>query len=323
MPKRSFKQSLSIIFKGLAMGAADVVPGVSGGTIAFISGIYEELITTIHNLDIGVFKTLKKEGIKKVWQRYNLGFLASLFTGIAISILSLAKVITMLLGQYPVLVWSFFFGLVIASIIYIAKQITNYSPKAIIALVLAAVLSYGITLAKPVADTESIWFLFFAGFIAIIAMILPGISGAFILLLIGGYTIVIGAINQFIEALSTFSLSALGNALLKIGVFAAGAIAGLKVFSGILNWMFANHKNTTLAVLTGFMIGALNKIWPWKEVLQYRKNSHGEEIPFIERSILPGGYHADPKIMAALFCMLAGFMIIFLLEFVANKKKPN
>jgi putative membrane protein len=323
MPKRSFKQSLSIILKGLAMGAADVVPGVSGGTIAFISGIYEELITTIHNLDIGIFKTLKKEGIKKVWQRYNLGFLASLFTGIAISILSLAKVITMLLGQYPVLVWSFFFGLVIASIIYIAKQITNYSPKAIIALVLAAVLSYGITLAKPVADTENIWFLFFAGFIAIIAMILPGISGAFILLLIGGYTIVIGAINQFIEALSTFSLSALGNALLKIGVFAAGAIAGLKVFSGILNWMFANHKNTTLAVLTGFMIGALNKIWPWKEVLQYRKNSHGEEIPFIERSILPGGYHADPKIMAALFCMLAGFMIIFLLEFVANKKKPN
>jgi putative membrane protein len=323
MPKRSFKQSLSIIFKGLAMGAADVVPGVSGGTIAFISGIYEELITTIHKLDLGFFKTLKKEGVKKVWQQYNLGFLASLFTGIAISILSLAKVITMLLGQYPVLVWSFFFGLVIASIIYIAKQITNYSPKAIIALVLAGVFSYGITLAKPVADTESIWFLFFAGFIAIIAMILPGISGAFILLLIGGYTIVIGAINKLLEAVSTFNITSLGNALLKIGVFALGAIAGLKVFSGILNWMFANHKNTTLAVLTGFMIGALNKIWPWKEVLQYRKNSHGEEIPFIERSILPGGYHADPKIMAALFCMLAGFMIIFLLEFVANKKKPN
>ena len=323
MPKRSFKQSLSIIFKGLAMGAADVVPGVSGGTIAFISGIYEELITTIHNLDLGFFKTLKNEGIKKVWQRYNLGFLASLFTGIAISILSLAKVITMLLGQYPILVWSFFFGLVIASIIYIAKQITNYSPKAIIALVLAGVFSYGITLAKPIADTESIWFLFFAGFIAIIAMILPGISGAFILLLIGGYKIVIGAINQLSEAISTFNISSLGNALLKIGVFALGAIAGLKVFSGILNWMFANHKNTTLAVLTGFMIGALNKIWPWKEVLQYRKNSHGEEIPFIERSILPGGYHADPKLMAAILCMLAGFMIILLLEFVANKNKPN
>lgn len=323
MPKRSFKQSLSITIKGLAMGAADVVPGVSGGTIAFISGIYEELIATIHALDFGVFKTLKKEGLKKVWQQYNLGFLASLFTGIAISILSLAKLITMLLGQYPVLVWSFFFGLVIASIIYIAKQITNYSPKAIIALVLAAVLSYGITLAQPIADTQSIWFLFLAGFIAIIAMILPGISGAFILLLIGGYTIVIGAINQLIEAISTFNISALGNALLKIGVFAFGAIVGLKVFSGVLNWMFKNHKNTTLAVLTGFMIGALNKIWPWKEVLQYRKNSHGEEIPFIERSILPGGYQGDPKVFTAILCMLAGFMIIFLLEFIANKKKPN
>ena len=323
MPKRSFKQSLLLTIKGLAMGAADVVPGVSGGTIAFISGIYQELISTIHSLDFGVFKTLKKQGLKKAWQDYNLGFLAALFTGIAISILSLAKLITMLLGQYPVLVWSFFFGLVIASIIYIAKQITNYNLKAIIALVFAAVLSYGITLAEPIADTESIWFLFIAGFIAIIAMILPGISGAFILLLIGGYTVVIGAINQLIDSLSTLNLSGLGNALLKIGVFAVGAIAGLKVFSGVLNWMFKNHKDTTLAVLTGFMIGALNKIWPWKQVLQYRKNSHGEEIPFIEKSILPDMYQGDPKVFTAFLFMLVGFMIIFLLEFIANKKSPN
>ena len=323
MPKRSFKQSLLLIIKGLAMGAADVVPGVSGGTIAFISGIYEELISTIHSLDLGVFKTLKKQGLKKAWQDYNLGFLAALFTGIAISILSLAKLITMLLGQYPVLVWSFFFGLVIASIIYIAKQITNYNLKAIIALVFAAVLSYGITLAEPIADTESIWFLFIAGFIAIIAMILPGISGAFILLLIGGYTVVIGAINQLIDSLTTLNLSSLGNALLKIGVFAVGSIAGLKVFSGVLNWMFKNHKNPTLAVLTGFMIGALNKIWPWKQVLQYRKNSHGEQIPFIEKSILPDMYQGDPRVFKALLFMLAGFIIIFLLEFIANKKSPN
>ena len=323
MPKRSFKQSFLVTIKGLAMGAADVVPGVSGGTIAFISGIYEELISTIHGLDFGVFKLLKKEGLKKAWQHYNLGFLAALFLGIAISILSLAKIITMLLGQCPILVWSFFFGLVIASIIYIAKQITNYNPKVFIALVLAGALSYAITLAEPIADTESIWFLFIAGFIAIIAMILPGISGAFILLLIGGYTVVIGAINQLIDSLSTLNLSSLGNALLKIGVFAVGAIAALKVYSGVLNWMFNNHKNTTLAVLTGFMIGALNKIWPWKEVLQYRKNSHGEEIPFIEKSILPDMYQGDPKVFTGVLFMLAGFMIIFLLEFIANKKTPN
>lgn len=323
MPKRSFKQSLLITLKGIAMGAADVVPGVSGGTIAFISGIYQELIATIHSLDFGIFKSLKKEGFKTVWQRYNLGFLAALFTGIAISVLSLAKLITMLLGTYPILVWSFFFGLVLASIIYIAKQITRYSPKAIIALIIAAVLSYSVTLAQPIADTESIWFLFLAGFIAIIAMILPGISGAFILLLIGGYTVVIGAINQLTEALSTFNWSSLGNALLKIGVFAVGAVAGLKVFSGVLNWMFKNHKNTTLAVLTGFMIGALNKIWPWKEVLQYRKNSHGDKIPFLEKSIFPDSFQGDPKVLEAILFMLAGFMIIFLMEYIANKKSPN
>ena len=323
MPKRSFKQSLLITLKGIAMGAADVVPGVSGGTIAFISGIYQELISTIHSLDFGIFKSLKNEGFKTVWQQYNLGFLAALFTGIAISVLSLAKLITMLLEAYPILVWSFFFGLVLASIIYIAKQITRYSPKAIFALIIAAVLSYSITLAQPIADTESIWFLFLAGFIAIIAMILPGISGAFILLLIGGYTVVIGAINQLTEALSTFNWNSFGNALLKIGVFAVGAVAGLKVFSGVLNWMFKNHKDTTLAVLTGFMIGALNKIWPWKEVLQYRKNSHGDKIPFLEKSIFPDSFQGDPKVLEAILFMLAGFMIIFLMEYIANKKSPN
>ena len=323
MPKRSFKQSLLITLKGIAMGAADVVPGVSGGTIAFISGIYQELISTIHSLDFGIFKSLKNEGFKTVWQQYNLGFLAALFTGIAISVLSLAKLITMLLGTYPILVWSFFFGLVLASIIYIAKQITRYSPKAIFALIIAAVLSYSITLAQPIADTESIWFLFLAGFIAIIAMILPGISGAFILLLIGGYTVVIGAINQLTEALSTFNWNSFGNALLKIGVFAVGAVAGLKVFSGVLNWMFKNHKDTTLAVLTGFMIGALNKIWPWKEILQYRKNSHGDKIPFLEKSIFPDSFLGDPKVLEAILFMAAGFMIIFLMEYIANKKSPN
>lgn len=323
MPKRSFKQSLFITLKGIAMGAADVVPGVSGGTIAFISGIYQELISTIHSLDFGIFKSLKNEGFKTVWQQYNLGFLAALFTGIAISVLSLAKLITMLLEAYPILVWSFFFGLVLASIIYIAKQITRYSPKAIFALIIAAVLSYSITLAQPIADTESIWFLFLAGFIAIIAMILPGISGAFILLLIGGYTVVIGAINQLTEALSTFNWNSFGNALLKIGVFAVGAVAGLKVFSGVLNWMFKNHKDTTLAVLTGFMIGALNKIWPWKEILQYRKNSHGDKIPFLEKSIFPDSFLGDPKVLEAILFMAAGFMIIFLMEYIANKKSPN
>ncbi len=167
------------------MGAADVVPGVSGGTIAFISGIYEELIETIHKLDIGFLTSWKKEGFLKAWRHYNLGFLLALFCGIAISILSLAKLITWLLSNHPIPVWSFFFGLVLASILYVGRQIFKWDLKVIGAIIIATGLSYAITLAKPIEDANSTWFLFLAGFIAIIAMILPGISGSFILLLLG------------------------------------------------------------------------------------------------------------------------------------------
>lgn len=192
MPQRNFIQYLLITAKGLAMGAADVVPGVSGGTIAFISGIYEELITTIHNLDLGFFKIWKKEGFSKAWKHYNLSFLLALFSGVLISILSLAKLITWLLEFYPIAVWSFFFGLVIASILYVGKQISKWRLVVVLALIIATVLSYLVTIAEPIGSPDSIWFLFLAGFIAIIAMILPGISGAFILLLMGAYTTVIG-----------------------------------------------------------------------------------------------------------------------------------
>ena len=187
MPSRNFIQYLVISIKGMAMGAADVVPGVSGGTIAFISGIYEELISTIHQLDLGFFSLWKKEGFTNSWKHYNLGFLFTLFGGVFISILSLAKLITWLLATHPILVWSFFFGLIIASILFIGKQITQWNGKVILSIAVAAILSYLITIAEPVGSPESIWFLFFAGCIAIIAMILPGISGAFILLLLGIY----------------------------------------------------------------------------------------------------------------------------------------
>ena len=200
MPKRTFIQYLVITAKGLAMGAADVVPGVSGGTIAFISGIYEELIETIHKLDIGFFKIWKKESFSNAWKAYNLSFLVALFSGVAISILSLAKVITWLLSNHSILVWSFFFGLVIASILYVGKQVTKWSIITGIALIIAAAAAYGITLAEPLGTADSTWFLFFAGFVAIIAMILPGISGAFILLLLGAYTAIIGTISQLGEA---------------------------------------------------------------------------------------------------------------------------
>ncbi|NGX84289.1 DUF368 domain-containing protein [Aequorivita sp. KMM 9714] len=321
MPQRNFIQYLLITAKGLAMGAADVVPGVSGGTIAFISGIYEELITTIHNLDLGFFKIWKKEGFSKAWKHYNLSFLLALFSGVLISILSLAKLITWLLEFYPIAVWSFFFGLVIASILYVGKQISKWRLVVVLALIIATVLSYLVTIAEPIGSPDSIWFLFLAGFIAIIAMILPGISGAFILLLMGAYTTVIGIITQLTEGISTLDTSLILNSVGKILVFGLGAIVGLKLFSKVLNWLFKHHKNLILAVLTGFMIGALNKIWPWKEVLQYRLNHAREEVPFLERSILPQNFDGNPQVILAIAFAIIGFLTIFLLERVAVKKQ--
>lgn len=320
MPQRNLLQYLLVTAKGLAMGAADVVPGVSGGTIAFISGIYEELIETINNLDFKFFKIWKQNGFSEAWKTYNLSFLLALGAGIAISIFSLAKLILNLLETHPIAVWSFFFGLVLASVFYIGMQITQWKISTFSVLILASVLSYLLTISKPIGSPESNWFLFFAGFIAIIAMILPGISGAFILLLIGAYTNVMSIVTRLVEGLVAMDFEIMGEAIIKVAIFALGAVVGLKTFSKALNWMFKHKKNLTLAILTGFMVGALNKIWPWKKVLEYRTNSSGEEVPFLEQSILPQNFDGNPQILSAVIFAVFGFLIIFLLEWIANKK---
>ena len=302
------------------MGAADVVPGVSGGTIAFISGIYEELIESIDNLNLGVFKVWKQNGFKAAWSSINGSFLLALFSGIAISILSLAKIIKYLLHNEPILLWSFFFGLVLASILYIGKQIQSWSPKIIIAIVITSIVSYFITLAEPFASPDSPFYLLFCGFIAIIAMILPGVSGAFILLILGAYETAINTVNNLIEGVTTMNLDLLKDALLKFFLLGLGAIVGLKVFSKILNWMFKNHKNLTLAILTGFMIGSLNKIWPWKLVTKTRINSEGLEVTALDESILPTSYVGDNQIILALVFIVIGFAAILILESLGKKK---
>lgn len=305
------------------MGAADVVPGVSGGTIAFISGIYQELIDSINNVNLSVLKTLKKEGLKAAWQQVNGSFLLALLTGIGISILTFSKVITHLLETQPILVWSFFFGLIIASIALIWKETSNWKMVDILALIIGIAISYYITIARPVSSPDSYWYLFLSGFIAIIAMILPGISGAFILLLMGSYETVIGTINQFRDGLVNFNTEVLGQAILKLGVFAIGAIIGLKSFSKVLHWMFDKHKNTTLALLIGFMAGSLNKVWPWKQVLETRINSHGEVVPYIDKSILPQNFDGQPQIITAIILAIIGFVVIFGMEKLAAKLGKN
>jgi putative membrane protein len=317
--RKVFPDYFTVTLKGMAMGAADVVPGVSGGTIAFISGIYQELIDSINSVSLSFFKVWQKEGFKTAWTQINGSFLISLLLGIAISILSLAKIITYLLKNEAIAVWSFFFGLVVASIFYIGKQVKKWSITSIVALLVATFISYYITIAEPFASPESNLYLFLSGFIAIIAMILPGVSGAFILLLMGSYEVIMGTINQFRDGLIGGNMTLLGNALLKIFIFGIGAILGLKLFSKILHWMFEKHNFLTLSILTGFMIGSLNKVWPWKLVLETRINSHGETVPFLEKSILPNQYLGEPTLFLAIGLMIAGFLTILILEKAAAK----
>ncbi|RSC94057.1 DUF368 domain-containing protein [Tenacibaculum singaporense] len=304
---RTKKDYFVIALKGMAMGAADVVPGVSGGTIAFISGIYEELLGSISNINLKLLKTLKKEGLASAWEQVNGNFLAALFVGIFISIVSLAKMISWLLVHHPILVWSFFFGLVLASVIYIAKQVTQWNLVSGILLMLGAILAYYITTLNPlVSENSSMLFMFLAGAIAICAMILPGISGSFILVLLGAYKPVLAAVNN--------------RDFTTIAFVGLGAIVGLLTFSRVLKYLFENYKNYTLVVLTGFIIGSLNKIWPWKKVLTYRTNSHGEQIPFNELSISPFSYDGNPQLMYATMLAVIGFGLILLLEKLAVKK---
>ena len=305
---RKIKDYIGISLKGMAMGAADVVPGVSGGTIAFISGIYEELLSSISNINVDLFKTLKNEGFKSAWKKLNGNFLLALFFGIFISVISLAKAIKYLLENEPILLWSFFFGLVLASIIYIAKQINKWNYIAVILLFVGTFTAYFITTLNPlISEKSSLLFMFIAGALAICAMILPGISGAFILVLLGAYKPILSAVTE--KDLKT--ISAVGF----------GAIIGLLSFSKILKWLFSHYKEYTLVVLTGFIIGSLNKIWPWKETITWRTNSHGEQVPFNQQSVLPSNFDGDTQLLFASLLALVGFFLILGMERLAVQKK--
>lgn len=337
--KRNLVQYLGVSLRGLAMGAADVVPGVSGGTIAFITGIYEELIGSLESFNLKAIKVLRKEGIKAFWNHINGSFLVALFLGILVSIASLSKGITYLLEYHPVLLWSFFFGLILASIWLIGKSIGTWKLRTIIAMIVGTIISYYITIATPTQSPESTLFIFFAGTMAIIAMILPGISGAFILLLLGAYSTIIGLINTLRESLTANDMAAVMASGMKLGVFALGCITGLLAFSKVLSWMFKNYHDTTLALLTGFMIGSLNKVWPWKTTVMSRVAHQGKPdeavVPFIQENVLPGNFHTlnevekglsivpvkDPQLMLSIVAAIAGLLLIVVMDRFSPKKE--
>lgn len=293
-----------VYLKGLAMGCADVIPGVSGGTIAFITGIYTELLASIKSVDLKALQILFKEGPKAAWNHINGTFLITLLAGILTAILTLAKLIHYLMDNHGVLLWAFFFGLILASSIHIGKQIARWNGTNVIALLAGIICAAFISIASPTSVEASYLNIFLGGSIAICAMILPGISGSFILLLMGLYAPVLAAVKGFqIDIMA---------------MFAVGAGLGLILFSRLLSWLLAHYKDAMFSLLTGFMLGALVKVWPWKETLSYRLNSKGVEVPFEELNRLPLWANNDQIIMATIVAII-GFACVLLLEKVSNR----
>ncbi|MEH0154062.1 DUF368 domain-containing protein [Limibacter armeniacum] len=300
------KEKLLIYLKGMGMGAADVVPGVSGGTVAFITGIYERLLNAIGSVDADALRMLLRFDIKGIWKKVDGNFLLPLLAGIFTSVLTLAKLMKYLLETHPILLWSFFFGLIIASAVIVSRQIKHWNAGSIIAIIVGTVAAYYISVLSPSEAPEGLPFVFLSGCIAICAMILPGISGSFILLLMGQY-------QRIMQAISDFDIT-------KLAVFGMGCLVGILSFSRVLSFLLKRYHDATVALLTGFMIGSLNKVWPWKEVLEYYTNRHGEMKPLVEQNVSPMSFAGDPQLMLAVVLAIGGFVFVYGLEKFAMKK---
>ncbi len=293
------------------MGAADVVPGVSGGTIAFITGIYDTLLESIRRINPRLLSIWKREGTKAAFNHINGFFLITLFSGIGVSIATLAKLITWLLNTHPIPIWSFFFGLILVSVYHIVRQVEKRDAIRFITLLVGVAFAYSITVLKPLHMEPTMVNTLIAGSIAICAMILPGISGSFILLLIGMYTPVLAALNGFQVDI--------------LALFLTGCVIGLLTFSHLLSWLLRHFRDATLMFLTGLMIGTLPKIWPWKETLTWRTNSKGEQVPLLQHNLTPFEYEhitSQPsQIVIAIIMMLAAIALVLSLEKFADSDK--
>ncbi len=317
---------VAVILKGAAMGVAEVIPGVSGGTIAFITGIYEKLLDVIKSFDLDLLKHLVKFDFKYIRDRVDLVFIFSLFTGMAAGLVVGVFAITYLLEEYPVIIWGFFFGLILASVIYIGRQVTQWTVRPIIGLVLGTVLAYLITVGQPAGGSESLFFVIFSGILAISALMLPGISGSFILVLLGMYGYII---LQLKIVLTTFET----QAIIVILCFALGCLLGLILFSRSLSYAFNNYRNITLATMCGIMLGSVNKIWPWRNPQKWLteegdvvyfddsilKGYEGELKLLTETNVLPQNYKGDPFTIATIVIGLIGFGIVIYFDRISAK----
>ncbi len=316
------KEALKLILKGATMGVAEVIPGVSGGTLAFITGIYERLLSAINAINFKLISVLKNEGLKGVWSQIDGNFLFKILFGMAIGFSVGLKIIVGLLESHPIHVWSFFFGLIIASIPLITKQIKRWRLTEILIFIFGFGLVYWITIASPSTGSNHLAMVFLSGILGVSALMLPGLSGSFVLLLLGMYTIIMPAIKDFIS-------NPFGPELQIVVVFGLGMLIGLFTFSKLLGYTFDKYPNQTLALLSGFLVGSLNKVWPWQHVTSTRINSKGEQVVKFSESILPSTfsdleenplYGKDPHILSCVILMAVAVVLILCLDRFSSKK---
>ncbi len=302
------RETLFLFLRGVAMGAVDLVPGVSAGTVAFITGIYAELIASIQSINLEALKVGRSRGLAALWEHINGNFLATLFAGVLFSLFTLAGVVKFLLTNHPLPLWSFFIGLILASVIYLLRQHPPRNATQLIALGLGLTLTYMLSKAPSTVIDGSYLTMFFAGSIAVCAMILPGISGSYILVLLGLYSV-------FIDALVNTQWDLLA-------ITAAGGIIGLMLFSRLLSWLLDNYSTTVINTLCGFLIGSLTVIWPWKQVDTTSLDT-GNQIVQSTANLSPSDYQLlvgqDPQTLACVTALLTGLALVLVLELLGER----
>ena len=293
------------------MGIADAVPGVSGGTIAFITGIYEELLHSLNEIDRDALGLLTKLRLAELWKKINGNFLLTVSAGVITSLLVLVSIIFNLIVHYPVLISSFFFGVIFASVALVLKEIKAWGYKPIVTFFVSAVIGYFITTLSPATTPDTYWFVFICGALAICSMIFPGISGAFILVLLGKYQFMITSLVEF-----------------NMGViltFALGGAIGLLSFARLITWVLDHYHHVTVAVLAGFILGSLNKVWPWRKGMEFVTTREGEQVAVFDKSILPWHFLSEtgrnPQLFQAILTMALGVCIVIVTERIATRLK--
>lgn len=331
---RTLKDKLFLVIKGLAMGAANKVPGVSGGVVAFVAGFYEEFIYSLQRVNGTAFKFLLKGRFKSFYNYINGKFIFLLFLGMIISYFSVSKLLDYLIEHYQLYVWSLFFGMIIGSIYYINKDFKEWSLRTVIALAIGAVIGLSISFLDPAMENDNLWFVFFCGIISVSGMTLPGFSGSFILILLGNYVLLlvdsVNALYDTIADVFSGNFEFISNPervrMLKVlSVFTLGSVAGLVTFSHALNYILKHYKSITMATIIGFIVGSLGVVWPWKKTMykttedgSFALDSRGEQIIENYERFIP---QLNTETYWAVFYIIVGILIVLGLEWYGQRNR--